>query len=77
MAEPEVRIDGVRYVPVSQAHVDADKIIDTLVKQWGGDGWQRLYADAPNYLRVVVSDTFEEGEGESVTDFVGRLISDG
>ena len=74
----EVRIDGVLYVPVGEAisaHVDGDRILDALVTQWAGDGWREHYPDSPSYLRVVVSDTFEEGEGETVQEFVARLLA--
>ena len=69
-----VLIDGVRYVPVSEASPSVAQLEDAIVGQWAGDGWRDSYPDAPGYLRVVVSDSFEDGEGETVTDFLARLV---
>jgi len=75
MAErPEVMIGGVRYVPVSEAHITARAIEDAIVSQWAGDNWRADYPDSPGYLRVVVGDAFN-GEGETVTQFVARLLA--
>lgn len=71
----EVKIDGVLYVPVSEAHIRARAIEDTVVSQWAGDNWRADYPDSPGYLRVVVSDEFEDGSGETVTEFVARLLA--
>ena len=71
----EVVIDGVLYVPVSEASPHAYSLMDALVGSWAGDGWQKLYPDAPDYLRVVVSDIFENSEGDTVTEFVARVLS--
>lgn len=68
-----VVIDGVRYVPVSEANPSVAMLEDAIVAQWAGANWRADYPDAPGYLRVVVSDTFEDGEGETVTDFLARL----
>jgi hypothetical protein len=69
-----VVIDGVRYVPVSEAHIGVAAIEDAVVGQWAGDNWRTEYPDAPGYLRVVVGDD-DEGEGETVTEFVARLLA--
>jgi hypothetical protein len=73
----EVRIDGVLYVPVSEAHVDAKRIEDAVCKSWGGDGWQRLYPHIKDTLRVIVSDSFEEDEGMTVAEFIAMVLADG
>lgn len=75
MSDREVRIDGVLYVPAHQRTPDAERIMDALVEQWAGDGWRTSYPDAPTYLRVVVGDGFENGEGETLEEFVARLFS--
>lgn len=72
---PKVRIDGVLYVPVSEAHPDYDKWIDALVKQWAGTNWQGMFPDAPTYLRVAVSDCFEDDMGETLQEFIGRVLA--
>ena len=72
---PSVLIDGVRYVPVSEANPSAAALEDAIVGQWAGDGWRTSYPDAPGYLRVIVSDTTDDGEGETVTEFLARLLS--
>jgi hypothetical protein len=71
---PEVLINGVRYVPVSDAHITVRAIEDAIISQWAGDGWRTSYPDAPSYLRVVVGDSFEDGDGETVTEFAARLL---
>jgi len=74
MAEnPTVLINGAAYVPVSDAHISARAIEDAIVSQWAGDKWRTDYPDSINYLRVVVGD--EAGEGETVVEFVARLLA--
>jgi hypothetical protein len=70
---PEVRIDGVLYVPVSEAHVDAKRIEHALVSQWAGQDWRDQYPDAPTYLRVIVTDD-EDGSGQSISDFIAQVL---
>ena len=70
---PEVRINGVLYVPVTKSNPNVDALLDALIEQWAGEGWRDSYADAPNYLRVVVGDGFESDEGESVIEFIARV----
>jgi len=70
----EVMIDGVRYVPVSEAHIGAAAIEDAVIGQWAGDDWRTDYPDAPSYLRVMVSDTIDPPDGETVTEFIARLL---
>jgi hypothetical protein len=69
-----VLIDGVRYVPVSEAHVSVPALEDAIIEQWAGPGWRTSYPDAPGYLRVIVTDTADQDEGETVTEFLGRLV---
>ena len=70
----EVRIDGVLYVPVAEASPDYDRIMDALVAPWGGDDWRDLFSDAADYLRVIVTDSWEEGEGVSLPEFIARML---
>jgi hypothetical protein len=70
---PEVMIDGVRYVPVSHAHIAMEAIEDAIVGQWAGDGWRTSYPDVMDDLRVIVTDT--EDEGETVAEFAARLLA--
>lgn len=69
-----VEIDGVRYVPVSNAHIKAADIEDSLVSTWGGDKWRTDYPDAMSYLRVIVSDTFDDDESETIPEVVARIL---
>jgi hypothetical protein len=69
-----VLIDGVRYVPVTEANPSVAAIEDAIVGQWAGANWRADYPGIANRLRVVVSDTTEDDEGETVTDFLARLI---
>lgn len=69
-----VLIDGVRYVPVSEAAPAVADLEDAIISQWGGDNWRADYPHAPRILRVIVSDTAEDDEGETVTDFLARLV---
>jgi hypothetical protein len=72
----EVRIDGVLYVPVSESNPSYERLEHALVSAWAGDDWRTAYPDAPTYLRVVVGDTFEEGEGESIPEFIARVLGE-
>jgi hypothetical protein len=69
-----VLIDGVRYVPVSTANPSVADLEDAIVSQWAGDGWRESYPDAPGYLHVIITDDYDGGSGETVTDFLGRLV---
>jgi hypothetical protein len=69
-----VLIDGVRYAPVSDANPSAAALEDAIVSQWAGDNWRAAYPGAPGRLRVIVDDTAAEGEGETVTEFLARLL---
>jgi hypothetical protein len=71
---PEVIIDGVLYVPVSEAHIALPAIEDAIVEQWAGDNWRTSYPDALSYLRVIVTDT-AEGDEETVPEFAARLLT--
>lgn len=70
-----VTIDGVQYVPVSSAHVDAAKIEDAIVSQWSGSNWRAECPSALSFLRIIVTDIPEDDEGETVSDFVARVIA--
>lgn len=71
----EVLIDGVRYVPVSEAVPSVTALEDAIISQWGGDNWRQDYPDAPGYLRVIVTEGNEEDDGgETVEDFLARLV---
>lgn len=74
MTVAEVIIDGVRYVPVVDGNVDADKLLHVLVAQWGGDNWRELYPEAVTYLRVLVSDALDPDDGEPLLDFIANTI---
>lgn len=69
----DVMIDGTRYVPVSDAHISARAIEDAVVETWAGDNWREHYPDALSYLRVIVTE--EEASGESVPEFVARVLA--
>lgn len=71
----EVMIDGTRYVPVTSALPGVAEIENAIVSQWAGDNWRTLYPDAPTYLRVIVGDSVPEDEGETVADFLARLVA--
>jgi hypothetical protein len=73
-APKTVLIDGVRYVPVSEANPSAAALEDAIVGQWAGSSWRDSYPDAPGYLRVIVDDMAGDDEGETVTDFLARLL---
>jgi hypothetical protein len=69
-----VLIDGTRYVPIRAASPSAALLEDVIVSQWGGDGWRESYPDAPDYLRVIVTDNAADDDGETVTGFLARLV---
>lgn len=74
MSGHEVRIDGVLYAPVSDAHIDVPRIEDALMEQWAGEGWRESFPNSINTLRVVVGDNFETDEGETIPEFVARIM---
>lgn len=70
-----VEIDGVVYVPASEAFANAKAIEDALIRMWWGSSpikaedrerWRRN-------LKVVVSDTFDSGEGDPLQDVVAAI----
>lgn len=70
-----VLIDGQRYVPVSEAHVDVDRIVDVICTEYGGDRWQEEYPESVHELRVLIIDNPDDPtDGYSVTDFAAKLI---
>jgi len=70
----KVIIDGIIYVPVAESSPSVEQLEDTIVEQWAGSNWRTSYPDAPGYLRIVVGDSFEDSEGETVTEFLARLV---
>lgn len=68
-----VVINGERYVRASEANPSISDLEDAIVSQWGGSTWRQSYPDAPNYLRVLVSDDLSEGE--TVREFLDRLAA--
>jgi hypothetical protein len=79
MSNPEppprtVLIDGTRYVPVRAASPSAAILENVIVSQWAGDNWRESYPDAPGYLRVIITDDQQWDEGETVTEFLARLV---
>jgi hypothetical protein len=73
MRPETVLIDGVRYVPVSDANPSVAALEDAIIGQWAGDNWRNSYPSAPDRLRVIVDDSAEDDEGETVTEFLARL----
>jgi hypothetical protein len=74
MTPESVVIDGVRYVPVSQAHVTVPALEDAFMGLWWGATWRDHIPDAPGRIYVSVTDDEQDG-GETVTDFIARLIN--
>jgi hypothetical protein len=69
---PTVLIDGVRYVPVSEAHIKVGAIEDAIIGEWAGSDWRTHYPEAIGYLRIVVTD--DETEGMTVHQFAARIL---
>lgn len=72
-----VEIDGVVYVPASEAFANAAAIEEALIRMWWGTGaigegdrmrWRRS-------LKVVISDTFDSGEGDTLQDVVATIAN--
>lgn len=70
----EIIADGMRYVLVSDAIPVIADITAALVEQWWGES-----GTPPDYfrdeLRVVVTDTAEDGEGDTLEDFAVRIMA--
>jgi hypothetical protein len=69
-----VLIDGVRYVPVSDSNPSVAALEDAIIGVWAGGGWRESYPDAPGYLYVTVTDDCDGSSGETVTEFLARLV---
>lgn len=67
----EVIIDGVRYVPATEAVVGVADVLRTLALQWHTE--DTLQEHGTDGLRVVVGDGFESDEGETFDEFAARL----
>lgn len=72
-APTEVLIDGVRYVPATEAVAGAADLLRALALQYDTEESLAEYGMAR--LRVVVGDgaEFEPGEGETFDELAARL----
>lgn len=66
---PVVVIDGVRYVPATEATPGMADVLLVLAEQFYGTGWTT--GRETSFLRIVVTDDSEEGE--SFGGFAARL----
>lgn len=70
----EVYIDGVRYVPATEASVDAKGIAKGLVSlYWGPEVSDRVLEENRN-LVVIVSDSVPPEDGDSIQDAVAAIL---
>lgn len=75
-ARTEVLVDGVRYVPVSEAHISARAIEDALMSQYWGDNWRAEYPHALDFSRVVVDgEPDDDSGGVPVLQFVAHILA--
>lgn len=75
----KVEIDGVVYAPVATVSLDAANLRRALVEQWWGSGSDEeldSYA-RDSGLRVLVSDNLAGDDGESLDEFVARVLARG
>ncbi len=73
-----VEIDGVVYVPASEAFANAKDIERALVSMWWGDVSTLSADDYDNYVRmlkVLVSDSFDSATGDPLQDVVAEIAT--
>ena len=71
-----VEIDGVVYVPASEAFANAKDIERALVSMWWGDVSKLSEDDYENYrrqLKVLVSVDFDSATGDPIQDVVAAI----
>lgn len=75
--QPNLTLNGVRYVPAITATPSIAAITHTLISDYYGDDWQTEAPDAPQHLRVILVHDQEipawAGEGETAEHFAARL----
>jgi hypothetical protein len=69
----EVLIDGVRYVPATEAAAGVADLLRVLALQF--DDGETLATYGTTGLRVLVSDDLGEHEGESFDELAARLAA--
>lgn len=70
----EVIIDGVRYVPATEAVGNIETVLRTLALQYNTPSG--LEEDGFADLRILVSDGFEANEGETFDEFAARYAEE-
>jgi hypothetical protein len=68
-----VEINGVRYVPATEATPGTADVLYALASQFWGDGHVPPGKEGFAPLRIHVSDDFDRGEGETFDEFAARL----
>ncbi len=72
-----VKIDGVDYVPVSKAHIDAEKIMRALALEYYVESQidtPEKFAEACRYVRVSVTDPEEYNDNTpTIEEFVANI----
>lgn len=64
----EVRIDGVLYVPATEAVASVDVVMQAMYESYMGEGTS--WRDNPYQLWISVN---EDGEGESFEEIAARV----
>lgn len=71
-----VLIDGVRYVPATDASVDAEAIMRALALTYTTPEMLAEHGDADyRYLRVMVGEPEPDWEAPTIEEFVADLIA--
>jgi hypothetical protein len=68
---PVVVIDGVRYVPATVVTPGTADVLLVLAEQFYGTGWTT--GKETGFLRIVVTDEGDDGQGEDFGQFAARL----
>lgn len=74
MSTPEVIIDGVRYVPATEAAVGVADLLRALALQYHTESTLADYGT--DGLRVVVGTSFDPEDGETFDELAARLTAD-
>lgn len=71
----EVIIDGVRYVPVVDAHPDMNAIARGLLKSFYGDV-DKNDPDLAQKMESITVRVYDDGQGESIESVLADIASE-
>jgi len=67
----KVEIDGVLYVPATEAVTDVDDVLQALYESYMGSG--KSWRDDPYSNSLWVGGVNEDGDGDTFPEFLARI----